>query len=170
MSDSNSRWLPSTPMKLPRSLPTTPLITAALALALCAPTLSQSGKGTPGGRRIASLNVIVHAPEGRLVTRDDLDLYDAGVSQEIESFTKLDTGSRIVLAIDDSENLKAEPALIQKAAHAIVDELYQDDEMMIVGFAESAIIIEDTTGDLEKLQGACRKLARKGSPNLFDAI
>ncbi|HMG37156.1 MAG TPA: VWA domain-containing protein [Blastocatellia bacterium] len=158
-------------MKSSGRLPNAIWISVALALLLCAaPSLSQSGKGTPGGRRILSLNVIVHAPEGRLVTRDDLDLYDAGVSQEIDSFTKLDSGSRIVLAVDSSENLKAEPGLLQKAAHSIVNELYQDDQMMIVGFNETAEIVEDTTGDLAKLQVASGKFARKGSPNLFDAL
>jgi VWFA-related protein len=130
----------------------------------------QSGNAAPSGRRIATLNVIVHAPEGRLVTRDDFDLYDAGVSQEIESFTKLDTGSRIVLVADNSASLKVEPALLEKAIKDIVNELYQDDQMMVVGYNESAEIVEDMTGDLAKLQAAAAKMIRKGSPNLYDAL
>ena len=148
---------------------------ALAALYLCSSVAatawrSQSGKGTPAGRRVVSLNVIVHAPEGRLVTRDDFDLYDSGVAQEIESFTKLDTGSRIVLMVDNSEMLKAEPGLLQKAVEAVVDELYQDDQMMIVGYNESADIVEDMTGELAKLQAASGKMIRKGVPDLFDAL
>jgi len=131
---------------------------------------AQSGKGTPGGRRIVSLNVIVHAPEGKQVTRDDLDLYDSGVSQEIESLSRLDTGSRIIFMIDSSENLKAEPALLEKATEAVVNELYQDDQMMLVGFNETAEIIEDMTGELAKLLAGAKLLRRKGVPNLFDAL
>jgi VWFA-related protein len=116
------------------------------------------------------LNVIVHAPEGRLVTREDFDLYDSGISQEIESFTKLDTGSRIVLLVDNSASLKIEPALLQKAIESIVNELFQDDQMMIVGYNESAEIVEEMTGELAKLQAAAAKMLRTGSPNLFDAL
>ncbi|HYX41411.1 MAG TPA: hypothetical protein VE821_06930, partial [Pyrinomonadaceae bacterium] len=64
----------------------------ALALALMlAGVKAQSGKGSVASRRTVTLNVIVHAPEGRTLTRDDFDLYDAGNPQEIESFAKLDS-------------------------------------------------------------------------------
>ena len=33
------------------------------------------------------------APEGKMVTRDNFDLYDDGIPQEIESFSRLDAGS-----------------------------------------------------------------------------
>jgi len=146
------------------------LLSLVLTSYFSVPSPGQSGNATPAGRRIATLNVIVHAPEGRLVTRDDFDLYDAGVSQEIESFSKLDTGSRIVLMVDNSASLKAEPALLEKSLRAVVDELYQDDQMMVVGYNESAEIVEDMTGDLPKLQAAAAKVSRKGSPNLYDAL
>ncbi|HWN98513.1 MAG TPA: VWA domain-containing protein [Blastocatellia bacterium] len=117
-----------------------------------------------------TLNVIAHAPEGRQVTREDFDLYDSGTAQEIESFARLDTGSRIVLMVDGSSNLRAEPAALQKAVEAVVSELYADDQMMIVGYNEAAEIIEDMTPDLKLLEAASSKLTRKGFPNLFDAL
>ena len=131
----------------------------------------QAGKGgSAASRRIVTLNVIAHAPEGRQVTREDFDLYDSGTAQEIESFARLDTGSRIVLMVDGSSNLRAEPAALQKAVEAVVSELYADDQMMIVGYNEAAEIIEDMTPDLKLLEAASSKLTRKGFPNLFDAL
>ena len=147
--------------------------TAALALLTLASVVlafGQSGKGTSGGRRTMTLNVIVHAPEGRQVTRDDFDLYDGGAAQEIESFSRLDSGSRLVLLVDTSTNLKAESSALQKAMEGIINELYQDDQMMVVGYNETAEIIEDMTPDLAKLQAAPSKIIRKGSPSLFDAL
>ena len=92
----------------------------ALALLLgIAAVEAQSGKGSVATRRTVTLNVIVHAPEGRMVTRDDFDLYDGGMPQEIESFARLDSGSRIVLMIDSSASLRAELAGLQKAAEAV---------------------------------------------------
>lgn len=131
---------------------------------------AQSGKGTGAGRRSVTLNVIARSPEGRQVTKEDFDLYDSGTPQEIESFSRLDSGSRLVLLVDNSANLKAEGSALQKAMEAIINELYQDDQMMVVCYNESAEIIEDMTPDLAKLQTASAKLTRKGFPSLFDAL
>ena len=146
------------------------LIFSALAC-LSTSVFAQSGNvAVTGGRRTVTLNVIVHAPEGQRVTKDDFGLYDSGIPQEIESFTPLDKGSRIVLMVDSSSNLKADADALQAAMLAVVNELYEDDQMMVVGYHESAEIIEDMTGDLTKLQAATKKLIRKGFPNLFDAL
>jgi VWFA-related protein len=151
--------------------PTLRVSTAVFILALISGSaLAQSGKGNGTGRRIVTLNVIVHAPDDRQVTRDDFDLYDAGTPQEIQSFSRLDSGSRIILMIDSSTNLKAELPALQKAVRAVIDELYSDDQMMVVGYNESAEIIEDMTPDLTKLQATTDKIVRKGFPNLFDAL
>ncbi|HJQ27399.1 MAG TPA: VWA domain-containing protein [Blastocatellia bacterium] len=131
---------------------------------------AQSGKGSVATRRTVTLNVIVHAPENRVVTRDDFDLYDGGTPQEIESFARLDSGSRIVLMIDSSASLRAELAALQKATEAVVNELYADDQMMVVGYNENAEIITDMTPDLKALQSASAKIIRKGVPNLYDAL
>jgi VWFA-related protein len=143
---------------------------AILTLTSVTPGLAQSGKGTTSGRRTLTLNVIAHAPEGTVLTRADFDLYDGGTPQEIESFSRLDTGSRLVLMVDSSTNLKAEAVALQKAMEAIINELYQDDQMMVVGYNETAEIIEDMTPDLAKLQATPAKIIRKGSPGLFDAL
>jgi len=142
----------------------------SLIVVVVAGGLAQSGKGTAAGRRSITLNVIAHVPEGKQLTREDFDLYDGGAPQEIESFGRLDSGSRLVLMVDDSSNLKAEPAALQKAMETIINELYQDDQMMVVAYNESADIIQDMTPDLSKLQLAQTKLVRKGFPSLFDAL
>jgi VWFA-related protein len=130
----------------------------------------QSGKGGPSGRRVETLNVIVHAPEGTQLTKAEFDLYDGGIPQEIESFSRLDTGSRIILLVDSSSSLRAETTAIQEAVKAVITELYEDDQMMVVGFNESAEIVEEMTPDLEKLQASAARIVRKGFPNLYDAL
>jgi len=142
-----------------------------LMLALIASAgLAQSGKGNVASRRTLTLNVIAHAPNGRQLTKEDFDLYDGAVPQEIESFSRIDTGSRMVLLVDSSSNLKAEAVALQKAIEATINELYQDDQMMVVFYNDSAEIIEDMTPDLQKLQATSTKLVRQGSPKLFDAL
>ncbi|MEK6320475.1 MAG: VWA domain-containing protein [Acidobacteriota bacterium] len=131
---------------------------------------AQSAKGTSAGRRSVTLNVIARAPEGKQITKEDFDLYDGGAPQEIESFSRLDSGSRLVLLVDSSANLKVEATALQKAMEAIINELFQDDQMLVVGYSESAEILEDMTPDLAKLQATPAKIIRKGFPNLFDAL
>ena len=133
-------------------------------------TVAQSGKGTAAGRRALTLNVIVHAPKDVEVTKGMFDLYDQGIVQEVENFRAVETGSHIVLLVDNTSNLKAEAVTLQKAALAVIDELYQDDQMMVVGYNESAEIIQEETGELAKLQISAGKFIRKGFPHLFDAL
>jgi len=135
----------------------------------CAIGYGQSGKGD-GGPRTVMLNVIVRAPKGKIIAKDTFDLYESGVKQEVTSFELVPTGSRIVLLVDNSQGLKAEAKDLQKAAMDVVNELYQDDQMLVVGYNENAEIIQDMTPELAKLQIATSKFTRKGFPKLFDAL
>jgi VWFA-related protein len=72
--------------------------------------------------------------------------------------------------IDSSTSLRAELPALQTAVQAVINELYSDDQMMVVGFNETAEIIEDMTPDLPKLQAASNKIVRKGFPKLYDAL
>src|SRR5215211_4029565 len=91
-------------------------------------SLGQSGKGGASGRRTETLNVIVHVPEGKGISKEDFELYDQGIPQEVETFYKIDAGSRIVLMIDSSESLRVENEVLQKAVASIINELYEDDQ------------------------------------------
>src|SRR5215470_1879764 len=135
----------------------------------CGIARAQSGRGE-GGPRTTSLNVIVRAPKDKVITKETFDLYDSGVKQDVISFVPVPTGSRIVLLVDNSQGLRAEAKDVQKAALDLVNELYQDDQMLVVGYNENAEIIQDMTPDLAKLQIATSKFIRKGFPKLYDAL
>ena len=148
-----------------------PRLTAlsVVIVAVCAIGQAQSGRGE-GGPRTSTLNVIVRAPKGKVITKETFDLYDSGVKQEVLTFEPVPTGSRIVLLVDNSQGLRAEAKDLQKAALDVVNELYQDDQMLVVGYNENAEIIQEMTPDLAKLQVATSKFTRKGFPKLFDAL
>lgn len=129
----------------------------------------QAGRGT-SGRRVVTLNVIAHAPDDRQILKEDFELYDSGTIQEVDSFSRVDSGSRLVLMVDGSTSLRAEAEALKKAVEAVIAELYADDQLMVVEFNETADIIEDMTPDLKALEAASAKLTRKGFPNLFDAL
>jgi VWFA-related protein len=133
-------------------------------------SFGQSGKGGLSGRRTETLNVIVHVPEGKAISKEDFELYDQGIPQEVDTFYKVDAGSRIVLMVDSSESLRVENEVLQKAVTALINELYEDDQMMVIGYNEEAIIVEEMTGELKKLQASVAGIKRKGFPNLFDSL
>ena len=54
--------------------------------------------------------------------------YHAGAAQEIESWP-IGQRPRLVLLVDSSANLKVEAAALQKAIEAVINELFQDDQM-----------------------------------------
>ncbi len=156
-------------LKIPTCKSSIVILVVLTVVLMATASVRQAGRGS-AGRRIVTLNVIAHAPEGRQVTKEDFDLYDSGTAQEVENFSRLDSGSRIVLMVDDSSNLRADPDVLKKAVDAVVGELYADDQMMIIAYNEAAEIIEDMTPDLKALEAASSKLTRKGFPNLFDAL
>jgi VWFA-related protein len=156
--------------RLSSILAATALVATTFAVSVGAGAIAQSGNGAASGRRTATLNVIVHAPKDKTVTKEVFDLYDAGIAQEVDTFRAIETGAHVVLLVDNTANLKAESPAIQKAALSVVNELFQDDEMMVVGYNESAEIIQDMTGNLAKLQISASKFGRKGFPRLFDAL
>ena len=47
-----------------------------LLLVLVVASIGAQSKGGGASRHSVTLNVIVHAPEGKAVSRDDVDLYD----------------------------------------------------------------------------------------------
>ena len=148
-------------------------ITVCIAISLGLPALSsfgQSGKSGASGRRSETLNVIVHAPGGKAISKEDFELYDQGIPKEVENFYKVDAGSRIVLMVDSSESLRVENEALQKAIASLINELYEDDQMMVIGYNENAEIVEEMTGELKKLQASVTTIKRKGFPNLFDAL
>jgi Ca-activated chloride channel homolog len=134
---------------------------------------AQSGRNTGSGEKSAVLNVIVRSSSGgaaNSLDKERLLLFDGGIQQQIEYFRADPTGARLILLVDNSQTLRAESPLIKKIAQALIKELYEGDEMMIVGFNEQAEILQDFTGDLKSLQTAIAKFRREGFPKLYDAF
>lgn len=149
-------------------------LTAFSLLAALPPAAAQSGRGGSGSERSATLNVIVHAQGGsdalRQLTTERLMLFDGGIPQQIEYFRLDPTGAKVVLLVDSSKTLRADKPLLQKVAKAFIGELYEDDQMMVIGFNEQAEILADFSGDLKTLQNSVNNFRNDGFPKLYDAL
>jgi Ca-activated chloride channel family protein len=155
-------------------------ITSALVGLLLAALLAtgqsgrQPGLNTSGDARDRALLLNVVAaregdPEGR-VTQKDIALYDAGTEQTIQTFTPDPTPARIVLLVDNSLGLRADVEKLQKATREFAYEIYEGDQVMVIGYDKQAEIVAEWTDDAKKIEAALPAFRKQGEPHLFDAL
>lgn len=158
----------------PRKVLLVGLVLAASAGGMWA-AAPQAGRRSPAERSGASaiVNVIVEqAPGGKdfQLTRDKVELYDAGIPQQIESLVPDYSAARIALLIDSSESLKLDGERVLQIVRAFAASLYEGDEMMLVAYNESAEVLEDFTADRAKLELAATRFKKERSPKMWDAL
>jgi VWFA-related protein len=122
--------------------------------------------------RFVSLNIFAARADGSddLVTAKDLALYDAGIEQTIQSFTPDPTPAHIVLLVDNSLGLRADVEKLQQATREFAYEIYEGDQVMVIGYDQNAEIISDWTDDAKKIEQALPTFRKRGDPYLFDAL
>jgi len=162
-------WLCVSGMVLLAAIVITPCITAASTKP------SQAGRRSAGERSAASaiLNVIVEqAPGGKdfQLTREKIELYDAGIPQQIESLTPDYSAARLALLVDGSDTLKLDGERVLDIVKALAANLYEGDEMMIVAYNETAEVLQDFTADRAKLELAATRFKKERSPRMWDAL
>lgn len=150
-------------------------------------TPAQSGRTATSGRRIVSINVIaqqladpskpprllssdIDNQSEKLIGKEELELFDGGVSQKIESFVSDPTPARIVILMDNSATLQADMKKLAAVPAAFAPEIYTDDKVMVVGYDIKPEIITDFTDDPKAMQGTLALLRKTDQPRLFDAL
>ncbi len=153
--------------------------TAFLATSLLLAALAQgqagrrSGGETDIGReRGMFINVTAAREDGseERVTAKEVSLYDGGQEQTIQSFTPDPTPARIVILVDNSLGLRADVEKLQKATREFAYEIYEGDQVMVIGYDQNAEIIADWTDDAKKIEAALPLFRKRGEPHLFDAL
>lgn len=153
--------------------------TALLVICLLLAGLAAGQAGRrPGGEsdinkeRGMFVNVTALREDGsdERVTVKDIALYDAGVEQSIQSFSPDPTPARIVILVDNSLGLRADVEKLQKATREFAYEIYEGDQVMVVGFDQQPEIVSDWTDDAKKIEAALPLFRKRGEPHLFDAL
>jgi VWFA-related protein len=154
------------------------IITTLLCLCLLLAGLASGQAGRHGGdadlgkERGMFLNVTAARADGsdERVTTKELAFYDGGQEQTIQSFTPDPTPARIVILVDNSLGLRADVEKLQKATREFAYEIYEGDQVMVVGFDQQPEIIADWTDDAKKIEAALPLFRKRGEPHLFDAL
>ena len=150
-----------------------PLVACALVAGVA---FAQAGRrpdaASTARERFVSLNISASRADGSdaPVTAKDIALYDAGMEQTIQSFTPDPTPARIVLLVDNSLGLRADVEKLQQATREFAYEIYEGDQVMVIGYDQNAEIISDWTDDAKKIEQALPTFRKRGEPHLFDAL
>jgi Ca-activated chloride channel homolog len=111
--------------------------------------------------------------DGRYVagmTKDDFQLSEEGVAQEISDFGGLEAPVHAVLLLDTSGSTRFKLEEIQEAALAFVEQLRPQDRVMVISFDDKVWVDAEFTNDREKLLRAILRTRTGGSTRLYDAL
>ncbi len=104
------------------------------------------------------------------ITPEEISLYERGSEQRLRNFVFDPSPARILLLIDNSQTLRAEIPILKKAVMEFAYEIFEGDQLFVVGYDEQPEIIQEWTDSAEKLETSLSAIRKKGNPYLFDAL
>jgi len=148
----------------------TQAVTACLVGLLATVTGAQVYRG---GTDLVLLNVTVQDTVGRLVpnlTRDDFNIFEDGVIQSIENFSREPQPIALAILLDTSASMDKKLATAQEAAVGFMRRLTPQDVAMVIDFDAQARIRQPFTNDRVALEEAIRSTRAGGPTALYNAI
>lgn len=101
---------------------------------------------------------------------ENLFLYENGVEQKIKNFSFDPSPARIVLLVDNSSTVRADVEKLKKATMEFAYEIFEGDQIFVVGYDEKPEIIQEWSDDAKKIEASLETFRKKGNPFLFDAL
>lgn len=147
----------------------------SLFFLLCATSAkAQSGHSA---RNITSadgtiLSVVAKRTDGSTdpIKLENLYLYENAIEQKIKNFSYDPSPSRIVLLIDNSQTVPASVEALKKATMEFAYEIFEGDQLFVIGYDTKPEIIQEWTDDAKKIEASLNTFRKQGNPYLFDAL
>ncbi|CAA9395095.1 MAG: hypothetical protein AVDCRST_MAG74-1224 [uncultured Pyrinomonadaceae bacterium] len=148
-----------------------------LILVLCwsfAPTAAQSRRSATGtlDSEGTILSVVASRTDkaGEPIKTENLFLYENGIEQKIKNFSFDPSPAKILVMVDNSQTVRADLELLKKATMEFAYEIFDGDQLFIIGYDEKAEIIQEWTDDAKKIETSVNAFRKKGNPFLFDSL
>ncbi len=139
-----------------------------------APTSAQSRRSATGTLDSDGtiLSVVASRTDkaGETIKTENLSLYENGVEQKIKNFSFDPSPAKILLMVDNSQTVRADVETLKKATMEFAYEIFDGDQLFIVGYDEKAEIIQEWTDDAKKIETSVNAFRKKGNPFLFDSL
>lgn len=121
------------------------------------------------------INVPIVATDGQGkyvpdLQREDFEIYENGVRQEIDLFSAETVPFHVVLLLDTSSSATGYLIAIQRAANNFINALREGDKLMVIAFATELDVLTDFTANKRELKNAVLTMQAGGSTRLFDAV
>jgi Ca-activated chloride channel family protein len=133
----------------------------------------------PGGQTIqvqvemVSLPVVVTTRDGRRVTdlqKEDFQIFEDRVPQQIEGFEATDAPISIALALDSSGSMEKRLVRLQNEAIRFVNLLHPDDSVAVMSFADDVNLLEDFSLDRKRNARGIKETRADGNTALYEAV
>jgi VWFA-related protein len=100
----------------------------------------------------------------------DLDIFEDGTRQTLESFHEAVAPISIVLAVDASGSMKGAVEAVKEGARQFVDALRPQDRLALIVFSDESLLIHDLTERREGTHQAIDQYQVRGGTALNDAL
>ena len=104
------------------------------------------------------------------VSRDDLQVIEDGVPQDVDSFHEAVAPVSIMLALDASGSMTKAVSQVQEAVRAFVGTLRPADALAMLGFSDKPQLMHGFTVDRDESARAITRYAARGGTALYDAL
>ncbi|MCA1639226.1 MAG: VWA domain-containing protein [Acidobacteria bacterium] len=101
---------------------------------------------------------------------ENLYLYENGIQQKIKNFSFDPSPAKIVLLVDNSQTIRADVDKLQKAAMEFAYEIFEGDQLFVVGYDEKPEIIQEWTDEAKKIETSLATFRKQGNAYLFDSL
>jgi VWFA-related protein len=119
------------------------------------------------------LNATILDSSGHLVqtlTKDDFQIFEDGVKQNIISFQHSDLPVSIALVVDNSGSMSKKRPAVNKSALDLIEASNPQDEAFVVNFSDEAFIDQEFTSSVNKLREGLSHIESRGGTALYDAV
>ena len=102
--------------------------------------------------------------------RENFQVYEDGVKQNIISFQHTDLPVSIALVVDNSGSMSKKRPAVNKSALDLVEVSNPEDEAFVVNFSDEAFIDQEFTSNLNRLREGLAHIESRGGTALYDAV
>ena len=102
--------------------------------------------------------------------KDNFQVFEDGVKQNIISFQHTDLPVSIALVVDNSGSMSKKRPAVNKSTLDLIAASNPQDEAFVVNFSDEAYIDQDFTSDVNKLRDGLSHIESRGGTALYDAV
>ncbi len=102
--------------------------------------------------------------------KENFQVFEDGVKQNIVSFQHTDLPVSIALVVDNSGSMSKKRPAVNKSALDLVEASNPEDEAFVVNFSDEAYIDQEFTSNVNKLRDGLSHIESRGGTALYDAV